>query len=250
MTAWNDGNPPDIVWANAGVSHPSLFIDTSLEIMRDQMEINYWAATYLAHATLKLWLKPTATGSRSADQADSSKVKPRHFIMTSSVACFAGLAGYTAYSPAKSALRSLADTLRSELNLYNGYRRSHPRDGPPTDVKIHCVCPATIISPGLANENKTKHAVTKQLEEGDPAQTEDEVAAAAVRRLEKGGYLITTQWLGDAMRAAALGGSPRNNWFIDMVFSWVVNVAWLFIGPDMEGKVFKYGKANDVKLPE
>ncbi|TKA80315.1 hypothetical protein B0A55_02198 [Friedmanniomyces simplex] len=248
VTQWNDGQPPDIVWANAGSSHPTLFIDTPLDTLRSQMEINYWAATYLAHATLYLWLKPT-TSSSKPEHTGTAAAKPRHFIMTGSVACFVGLAGYAPYSPAKSALRSLADTLRSELNLYNGYRRGHPEQGPAADVKIHCVVPGGIKSPGLEHENQIKHPVTKVLEEGDPTQTEDEVAVAAVKGLESGGYLITTQFLGSAMRAGTLGGSPRNNWFVDTVFAWVVNVAWLFIGPDMEGKVFKYGKTNEVQLP-
>ena len=175
--------------------------------------------------------------------------KPRHFIITGSSVCFCGVAGYAPYSPPKSALRSLADTLRSELNLYNGYRSTHPEQGPQADVKIHCVVPGTITSPGLEHENSIKHPVSKILEEGDPRQTEDEVAAAAVKGLESGGYLITTQFLGHAMRAGTLGGSPRNNWFVDTLFAWVVNIAWLFIGPDMEGKVFKYGQTHDVKLP-
>ncbi|KAK0939056.1 3-dehydrosphinganine reductase [Friedmanniomyces endolithicus] len=248
VTRWNDGQPPDIVWANAGSSHPALFIDTTLETLRSQMDINYWAATYLAHATLRLWLKPSSTPSNTG----SSYVKPaqpRHFIITGSSTCFVGVAGYAPYSPAKSALRSLADTLRSELNLYNGYRRANPQQGPVADVKVHCVVPGTIQSPGLAQENLSKHPVTRVLEEGDPIQTEDEVAAAAVKGLERDGYLITTQWLGHAMRAGTLGGSPRNNWLFDTVCAWVVNVAWLYIGPDMEGKVFEYGKSNEVKLP-
>jgi len=133
--------------------------------------------------------------------------------------------------------------------MYNGYRRTHPSAGLEADVKIHCVLPATITSPGYAEEQKTKHAVTKLLEESDPAQDEDQVAAASVEGLEKGGYLITTQWLGHAMRAGALGGSPRNNWLFDTMFSWVVSLAWLFIGPDMEGKVRKWGETHEVQLP-
>ena len=52
------------------------------------------------------------------------------------------------------------------------------------------------------------------------------------------------------MRAGMMGGSPRNNIFVDTVFGWVVYIAWLFIGPDMEGKVFNYGKKNKVDLPQ
>ncbi|GAB1737523.1 hypothetical protein NU219Hw_g1834t1 [Hortaea werneckii] len=246
--AWNNGNPPDIVWANAGVSIPTLFIDTPLETLRSQMEINYWAATYLAHATLRLWLKPAPSKPDTPKEANLPP-QPRHFIMTSSVVSFCGLAGYAPYSPAKSALRSLADTLRSELNMYNAYRRSHPSAGPSAEIQIHCVVPGTITSPGHSQEQELKHPVTKVLEESDPAQTEDEVAAASVKGLERGEYLITTQWLGNLMRVGMLGGSPRNNWFLDTVLSWIVSVAWLFIGPDMEGKVWDWGKKNEVKLP-
>lgn len=169
--------------------------------------------------------------------------------MTSSVAAFVGVAGYGPYSPSKAAIRSLADTLRSEINLYNGSRLhptsplyNHP------ETKIHIVLPGTITSPGNIEENKTKHPVTHILEADDPVSTEDEVAIASVKALEKGDYMITTQFLSHAMRASTLGGSPRNGlWGVrDMLFSWATAVAWLFIGPDMESKVYQYGKKNGV----
>ena len=244
VTQWNNGNPPDIVWANAGSAHPTLFIDTPIDVHRSQMDIDYWAASYLGHATLRSWLKPASSKSAGTD------AKPRHFIITSSVACFAGLAGYTPYAPAKAALRSLADTLRSEMNLYNGYRAANPEKGPAAEVKIHCVFPGTITSPGWENENKVKHDVTKKLEESDPRQTEDEVAVAAVKGLENGGYMIATQWLASLMRASMMGGSPRNNVFMDTIVGWVAYVAWLFIGPDLESKVYRYGEEHEVKLPQ
>ena len=238
VKAWNDGQPPDVIWANAGSSVPGLFADTSIETLRAQMDINYWAAAYLAHAALKLWTVPTS----STVAQETPLVAPRHFIMTSSSVAFVGVAGYAPYAPAKAAMRSLADTLRSELNLYNGARHFSGAPGPPVDLQVHIVCPGTILSEGYEKENASKHPVTKILEEGDPKQTEDEVATAAIGSLQKGHYLITTQLLGSAMRASALGGSPRNNWLLDTVFSWVTSLAWLFVGPDLERKVFNYGK--------
>ncbi|KAL1306949.1 hypothetical protein AAFC00_005587 [Neodothiora populina] len=245
VQAWNDGRAPDIVWANAGSSVPGLFADTSIETLRSQMDINYWAAAYLAHVTLNMW---TRTPSAAATTTTAAKpTSPRHFIMTSSSAAFVGVAGYGTYSPAKAAMRSLADNLRSEVNLYNGARQHQPSSptAPAADIKIHIVCPGTILSEGHAREDATKHEITRILEAGDPRQTEDEVAAAAVSGLDRGHYLITTQFLGHAMRASSLQGSPRNGWgVVDTLFSWVTSVAWLFIGPDMEGKVFKYGKQH------
>ncbi|KAG9683020.1 NAD(P)-binding protein, partial [Aureobasidium melanogenum] len=238
VTVWNNSIPPDVVWANAGMAHPDLFIDTPVDVLRSQMDINYWAAAYLAQTTLKTWLAAPQT---------AGVTKPRHFIMTSSVICFAGIPGYAPYAPAKSAMRSLADTLRSELNLYNGAMCKSATGTSSPFIEIHCVCPGTITSPGYENEQKIKHEITKILEEGDIAQTEDEVAAAAVRGLEKGKFLITTQLVGHAMRASALGSSPRDAKLRETLFSWITSVAWLFIGPSMDKKVYKYGKTNGVR---
>ncbi|KAF2431081.1 NAD(P)-binding protein [Tothia fuscella] len=250
VTEWNNGNPPDIVWANAGYSKPQLFLDASIESMRNQMETNFWAATYLAHTTLRTWLTPSASSPKDGSAVPTKEPLPRHFIMTSSVAALCGIAGYAPYSPGKAALRSLADTLRSEVQLYNGSRHylSSSSVSPPP-VKIHIVLPGTITSPGYVEENKTKHPVTHVLEEGDLVQTEDEVAAAAFKGLEAGNYMITTQFLGHAMRVGMLGGSPRGGVFgiRDLLFGWVIGVAWLFISPDMERKVWRWGRKNGVQ---
>jgi 3-dehydrosphinganine reductase len=115
---------------------------------------------------------------------------------------------------------------------------------PARDISIHLVMPGTIKSPGLENENLTKHAVTRLLEEGDIVQTEDQVALAAIKGLEKGGFIVTTQFIADLLRDGMLGGSARNNIFIDTIMSWVVSIVWLFIGPDMDARVFNYGKKH------
>lgn len=246
-TTWNHGQAPDIVWQIAGAAHPALFTETPVETLRSQMDTNYWGAAYLAHATMKAWTQP----SSSKQQNSTSSNGPRQFIMTSSVAALFGCAGYAPYSPAKAALRSLADTLRSEVLLYNGWRRSKDADlrakAPERDISIHLIMPGTIASPGLQTENLTKHAVTKELEKGDIVQTEDEIAAGAVRGLEKGGFIVTTQILASVLRWGMLGGSTRNNIFVDTVMSWIVAIVWLFVGPDMDAKVFNYGKKHGAK---
>ena len=200
------------------------------------MDLNYWAAAYLARATLDNWLSP----DRSKD-AKGGYQHPRHFIMTSSVVAFVAVAGYTPYTVAKAAMRSLGDSLRAEVSMYNGARLHPASIGPDTDIKIHTVFGGSIQSPGLEEENRIKHPVTKQLEEGDPIQSEDEVAETAVRCLEKGHQLVTTQYLASAMRASALGGSPRNNVVLDTVLSLITSIVWLFYQPYMDRTVFKYG---------
>lgn len=234
ITAWNEGAPPDVVWANAGNAVPKLFLDADVDTLRSQMDINYWAAAYLARSTFRAWI-----GVPTRSNANPGKPAARHFIQTSSVVSFIGLAGYAPYSPAKSAMRSLHDTLRSELHLYNAVRAA---DVP--EMLISTVFPGTILSPGHEIENQSKHPVTKKLEEDDPAQTGDEVAAASIAELEKGRRMIATQILGKAMRAGGMMGSARDSSFLDTAFSWVVGLVYLFVVPDMEGKVAKWAKEN------
>jgi len=38
-----------------------------------------------------------------------------------------------------------------------------------------------------------------------------------------------------------LGGSPRARLVVDTLLSWVASIAWLFVAPDLDGKVWKYG---------
>ncbi|KAF2632064.1 3-ketodihydrosphingosine reductase, Tsc10 [Macroventuria anomochaeta] len=242
-TAWNDGVMPEVVWAIAGASIPGLFVETNTETMRKQMDLNYFSAAYLAHKTLTAWWYPDTP--YSSQEKSAVPQGTRHFILTSSGVAFVGLAGYTPYSPAKAALRSLADGLRSEVLLYNGARRSQAATGQtpaPFDVNIHAVFPGTILSPGFENEEKTKHPVTRLLESSDPKQTEVEAATAAVRGLENGNYMPTTNWMIDLLRWGSLGSSQRNNIIVDTLMAWIVSIVWLVMLPDINGKVWGWGK--------
>ncbi|KAI3344015.1 hypothetical protein F4824DRAFT_442269 [Ustulina deusta] len=220
--AWNDGKPLDIVWCIAGKSTPNFWAEAPLSLSREHMELNFWGSAEMAHAVLRLWCAPDAP----------VVPEPKHLVFTSSVVAFFPLIGYGTYTPAKAALRGLADTLVQELEIY------------PQKVKVHIVYPGTISSPGLERENKSKPEITTILEESDPIQTPDVVAAAAITGLEKGYYAITVAFLGDVLRWGSLGGSPRNNWVVDTFMSWIIAVVWIFALPDIYSKIRKYAKKN------
>lgn len=184
------------------------------------MDVNYWSCVDVAHAALTSWLSPSS----------SLKGKEKHLIFTSSVVAFYPVAGYAPYGPGKAAIKNLSDTLAQEVLLYG------------EDVKVHTVFPGNISSPGYENENLTKPGITHILEESDPVQTPDEVAAKSIKGLEAGEYLITVGWLGAAMRGCAWGGSARNNWIADTAMTWITSIAWGFIGRDLDGKVRSYRK--------
>lgn len=218
VTAWN-GAAPDTVWMMHGASDPRLFIETTPEALRSQMDINYFGAANVAHAILQQWLSPIQARSR----------KERHLIFTSSTLAFFPIIGYAPYSPAKAALRSLCDTLAQEVLLYSD------------SVHLHTVFPGGIDTPGFANENINKPAVTKKIEEPDPVQSAEDVAAGSIKGLEKGQYLIVTNFIGKAMRSIGWASSRRNNWLLDTVFGNIVNSIFYFIKSGMDDTVRQWG---------
>lgn len=214
----NNNQAPDIVWCIAGAAIPGFFIDTPLSVLRSQMESNFWSCADMAHATLPIWLSPTAAKSE------------HHFVFTSSVVAFFSVAGYSPYGPAKAAIKSLSDSLAQEMLLYGEH------------IKIHTVFPGTISSPGLILEDQTKPEITSILEESDPVQTPDTVARKAIEGLERGEYLVTVGWLGTLMRGTAWGGSNKNGWVFDTVLVWVASLVAPFVALDLNGKVRKYAR--------
>lgn len=218
------GGCPDIVWTCAGAAIPGYFKDMDSDVLERQVQTNYFSVMHTAHAAINMMTEsPLPTGAPQ-----------RHLVFTSTVMAFYTLAGYNAYSPAKAAIRTLADGLRQECLLYG--------------IDVHCCFPATIYSPGFEVEQLTKPELTKVLEGSDEGQTPDVVAAVCVRKLEKGQSLVVTSLLGEAMRAGSWGGSPRGCWWWDTVVTWVCAVVWLVVGKMMDGDVRKYVKKHGVPV--
>lgn len=156
--------------------------------------------------------------------ANPTQQQKRHIILTSSVLAFYPIAGYNSYSPAKAAIRSLADGLRQECILY--------------DIDVHACFPATIFSPGREEELKTIPELTVILEGSDEGQTPDQVAIECVKGLERGDKLVTTTLMGSAMRGGSWSGSPKGVW--DTIFAMVLQVVWSIVGRVLDWEVVKY----------
>lgn len=88
--------------------------------------------------------------------------KKGKICFVSSTLGYMSMIGYASYSPAKHALRGLADTLRSELQLYN--------------IDVHIFFPCTMFTPGYEEENKTKPKITLKIEESDSGLTAEQAA--------------------------------------------------------------------------
>lgn len=236
-----------MVWCCAGQCLPGFFTETSIDILKKQMDTIYWTAAFMAHSTLKSWYTPVPLGENPKSPTNGKgNTLRRHLIFTSSTLAFVPVAGYSPYTPAKAAMRALSDSLSQEAEVYNGARRNKSNAAPAADVKVHTVFPMGIYTPGFENEEKMKPELTKILEEADKPQTPDEVAAISIKALERGDYLITTMLLGTIMKASALGVSARNSIVFDTLASWVSSLAFLFVGPDLRSKSWNWGKQNGV----
>lgn len=240
VTDWNDGDTPDVVFNCAGQCVPGFFASSSIDTLRGQMETLYWSCTYMAHATLQAWTKPVSKEVQRGYQD-----KPRHLIFTSSTLAFFGVAGYAPYNPAKAAMRTLADTLNQEVQVYNG-ARLHSEPGPAAEIKVHAVYPMGIQSPGYDNEQKTKPALTQKLEEDDKPQQPDDLAKIIMSELEAGKYAITASFIGNVMRGWATGASQRVG-IMDYLWNWLGSIIVLFIVPEYLGKCWKWGKEKGLK---
>lgn len=239
VATWNAGDPPDVVWCCAGSSHPTLFAETELPTFRSQMDSNYFSSLSVAHAALRAWTRGGAASLGGKEETNyaappARQVTPKHLVFTSSFLALYPIAGYSPYSPSKAALRALFETLSQETHLYSS-----------PSVRVHLVCPATILGEALEEENRVKSDLTKMLEGSDEGQTSAVIAAKAIRGLESGQELVTTDFMTRFVLSGYLGASVRGgfwrgllDWFLGC---WALLVLVL-VRRDMDAKVRKWGR--------
>lgn len=88
-------------------------------------------------------------------------------VFVSSTLGYMSLIGYSSYGPGKHALRALADTLRSELMLY--------------DIDVQIFFPNTMYTESYERENLTKPKITLEIEETDTPVSAEQAAKSMLR---------------------------------------------------------------------
>ncbi len=154
----------DILCCNAGVGHGGRIETISLEDWKWVMDINLWGAIFLVHYFLPSMLQK----------------RKGHILITASGAGLFPIAGMAPYCMSKSAMVTLAHTLRMELKVSN--------------INVTALCP------GIINTNiiKDGRLGSPQLQsEADTfyrrwGVTADKVARAAVHGLVKGKAVVAT----------------------------------------------------------
>ena len=113
-----------------------------------------------------------------------------HVVLVSSTAGLVGVFGYSAYAPAKYAVRGLAETLRPELA--------------PHGIVVVCAYPPDTRTPGLDRENELKPAETVKISAAIKPRDAAPVAKAIVRGIEHDQLVITADFQ-TAVLARAVG---------------------------------------------
>jgi 3-dehydrosphinganine reductase len=169
--------PVDVLLTSAGGAHPGYFAELDDAVFRAQMEVDYFGTLHTVRAVV-----PTMTARRRG-----------HLVLVSSTAALVGVFGYSAYAPAKYAVRGLAETLRPELA--------------PVGITVACAYPPDTRTPGFDAENELKPPETAKISESIKPRDADTVALALVRGIEKDRLVITADFQTAALaRAAGLLG--------------------------------------------
>ena len=149
-SAWAAFSGIDVLFCNAGISQRTTVEDTSMDMVRQIMEVNYFAPAAIAKSVLPLML------SRGAG----------NIAVTTSIAGRFGFPLRCAYSSSKFALYGFFETLQAEY--YN------------KGIRVTLVCPGRVntnISVNALDKGGARHGVL------DPGQADGLSADAAARRI-------------------------------------------------------------------
>lgn len=152
--------PIDVVVTSAGQARPGHFLELDDEVFRRMIEVDYFGTLYAVRA-----VAPSMVERRRGS-----------IVAVSSGAGLVGLWGYTAYAPAKFAVRGLMESLRAELR--------------PHGVRVSCVYPPDVDTPQLAEENLYKPAETAAISGAVKPMPATDVAASIVKAVDTGRFAV------------------------------------------------------------
>lgn len=156
--------PPSLLVAAAGFARPGYFLDLPPEEFARSLAVNHLGAVYAARAVLPA-MREAGGG---------------HIVLLSSGAGLVGIFGYSAYSPAKFALRGFAETLRAEAK--------------PWGIRVSIVYPPDTETPGYREEERLKPPETRRIGEAGRRLSADSVARAILRGVERNRFAIAPGW--------------------------------------------------------
>jgi 3-dehydrosphinganine reductase len=177
----------DAVICSAGVSFPCTFLATEEKEFERLMQVNYLGTVYVLKTLVPCLIR---------DQAKDKQ--PRRIVLISSMAGLSGVAGYTAYSASKFALRGLAESLHMELSG-------------PFQISVSLCNPPDVDTPMLAQENEIKPKECKLISEGSGLFSAAAIAKDIVDGIRNYKFLINTGFDGRLMAVFCAGTAPLSS---------------------------------------
>ncbi|GLZ33738.1 short-chain dehydrogenase/reductase SDR [Lentzea sp. NBRC 105346] len=156
----DEAGPCDALISCAGLARPGRFLELDTEVFRQMIEVDYFGTLYAIRAVAPQMVKNRA-GS---------------IVAVSSATGLLGIYGYSAYGPAKFAVRGLMESLRAELT--------------PHGVHVGVVFPPDVDTPQLADENRFKPAETFAISGTIKPMTPEAVAQKIVQGMDRRRFLI------------------------------------------------------------
>lgn len=150
----------DILVTSAGQARPGRFSELDDDVFRTMIEVDYFGTLHAIRTVV-----PGMVARRSGA-----------IVAVSSAAGLLGIYGYTAYAPAKFAVRGLMEALRGELR--------------PHSVYIGCVFPSDVDTPQLAEETCYKPAETAAISGTVTPIAATQVARAVIRGIKRRRFAI------------------------------------------------------------
>ncbi|KNZ78088.1 3-ketodihydrosphingosine reductase TSC10, partial [Termitomyces sp. J132] len=210
-----NGQAPDAIFACAGASKPMFFVEMEEADLIDGMTMGYWVQAWTAFAAAKLMARQERKGK---------------IVFVSSTLGYMSFLGWSSYSPAKHALRGLADTLHSELMLYG--------------IDVHIFFPPTMFTPGFNHENETKPKIVREIESTDDGMTADQAAFALFKGVESGRVHITGDLITSLFRSSTRGATPHNNWILDGIYDFVAFIVAPIWRSSVDKKVISHQREH------
>lgn len=178
---------PDLLITSAGIARPGYFLETPIAVFEKTMAVNYFGSLYSIKAVVPAM----------------AKQQRGQIVLVASGAALIGIYGYTAYSPAKFAVRGLGESLRGELK--------------PKGIKVTIVYPPDTDTPQLAIENQTKPPATKLITATAALWTAEAVAQKIIRGLKKQQTTIAPGWEMSYLNKLHSLIAPILNWYFDRI---------------------------------
>ena len=179
--------PVYILFACAGSNQAGFFLETPVQVFKDQMDANYI----------------TSVNILSIVARKMCKRKTGRVVLMGSADNYAKLPGKAAWDVSKAAIQALGDSIRPELEQFG--------------VKVHIFNPGPIETPGYIQSNLYKSKFTS-LNEGEPITT-DEACSILLSGMSAGDYHITTHDWFSFLRVASIGCAPRNSLLLDLILA-------------------------------